>query len=155
MARKKMHIRVIKEVLRLRFSTNLSIRLISQSINRSSGGVHNLTRKAERANLGWPVPKNIDDDKLEGMLYTEPGETSKRKAVPDWTSASLSKAGQQGNRSGKNTRATIPTAITAIRNSANCTASGTEKTQARDVKPGRNTLPTTSDIHCEGKQTEN
>ena len=86
MARKRMSIRVIKEILRLRFSRNLSIRLISQSVNRSSTAVHNMVRKAEKANLCWPVPEDIDDDKLERMLYAKPGDTSKRKAVPDWAS---------------------------------------------------------------------
>ena len=75
MTRKRMHIRVIREILRLRFSLNRSIREISQSVNRSSTGVHNLVRKAEKANLGWPAPENMDDDELERILYSESDET--------------------------------------------------------------------------------
>ena len=52
---RRMNARVIKEILRLRFDRRLSIRQISQSVNASVGVVHNLTRKAEEASLGWPL----------------------------------------------------------------------------------------------------
>ena len=61
--------RVIKEVLRLK-SLNLSIREISRSVNASIGGVHKLIRKAEDAGLGWPLPEDMDDGKLERLFYS-------------------------------------------------------------------------------------
>ena len=79
-----MDTRVIKEVLRLK-SLDLSIREISRSVNGSVGGVHKLIRKAEEARLKWPLPKDIDDEALERLLYAEPVEVRGGKVVPEWS----------------------------------------------------------------------
>ena len=81
---RRMDTRVIKEVLRLK-SLDLSIREISRSVNGSVGGVHKLIRKAEEAGLKWPLPKDTDDEKLEGLLYPEPVEVRGGKVVPEWS----------------------------------------------------------------------
>lgn len=83
---RRMDTRVIKEVLRLKFSLNLSIREISRSVNASVGGIHKLIRKAEESGLGWPLPEDMSEEKLERLLYPEPVEVSGGKVVPKWSS---------------------------------------------------------------------
>ena len=84
MPRRRMNIRVIKEILRLRFARNLSIREIGQSVNKGKSNIQRLIHKAQEAGLGWPLPEDMDDEALEGLLYPETEEISDGKAVPDW-----------------------------------------------------------------------
>ena len=81
---RRMDPRVIKEVLRLK-SLGLSIREISRSVNASVGGVHKLISKAEQSGLGWPLPEDTDDEKLERLLYPEPVEVRGSRVVPQWS----------------------------------------------------------------------
>ena len=81
---RRMDPRVIKEVLRLK-SLGLSIREISRSVNASVGGVHKLISKAEQSGLGWPLPEDTDDEKLERLLYSEPVEVRGSRVVPQWS----------------------------------------------------------------------
>ena len=75
MPRRRMNARVIKEVLRLRFFLKLSIRDISRSVNKARSSIHDLVRKAEDADLGWPLPEDMDDEALERLLYAQPEES--------------------------------------------------------------------------------
>ena len=84
MPRRRMSTRTTKEILRLK-SLNLSISKISQSVNASTGGVHKLLRKAEEAGLKWPLPEDIDDQKLEEILYPKPENVREGKALADWS----------------------------------------------------------------------
>ena len=84
MPRRRMNIRVIKEILRLKFARNLSIREIGQSVNKGKSNIQRLIHKAQEAGLGWPLPEDMDDEALEGLLYPETEEISDGKAVPDW-----------------------------------------------------------------------
>lgn len=83
---RRMETRVIKEIQRLRFDRRLSTRQISDSTNASVGLVHKLIGKAEQAGLGWPLPQDVDDRKLEEMLYARPGVVLEGKTLPDWVS---------------------------------------------------------------------
>ena len=82
---RRMETRVVKEILRLKFDLGLSTRQISQSVNASVGVVHKLIGKAERAGLGWPLPKEVDDEKLEEVLYPRAEEICEGKALPEWS----------------------------------------------------------------------
>ena len=82
---RRMETRVIKEILRLRFERNLSTRQISQSARVSVGAVHKLVGKAKRAGVGWPLPEDVDDRKLEEVLYAKPEVISESKALPDFS----------------------------------------------------------------------
>ena len=81
---RRMNTRAIKEVLRLK-SLNFSLREISRSVNIAKSSVHDLVRKAEDANIGWPLPEDIDDEALERLLYPEPVEVRGGKVVPQWS----------------------------------------------------------------------
>ena len=82
---RRMETKVIKEILRLRFDRGLSTRQISDSADASVGLVHKLIGKAERAGLGWPLPRDVDDRKLEEILYAKSGMVREGKAEPDWS----------------------------------------------------------------------
>ena len=85
MPTRRMKARVIREALRLK-SMGFSVRQISRSVNRSTGAVWKIIRKAEQAGLRFPLPEDMDDDRLESLLYPESSEeVPGRKPVPDWS----------------------------------------------------------------------
>jgi len=53
--------RKIREVLRLRFAAQLSVRKISASTKISVGGIQKLLTKANNLSLSWPLPDELDD----------------------------------------------------------------------------------------------
>ena len=68
MPRRRMDTKTIREILRLR-SRNLSNMQIAQSVKKAKSSVNDIIRKAEKAGLKWPPPPEIDDQKLEEILY--------------------------------------------------------------------------------------
>ncbi len=78
--------RNIKEILRLHFVGQLSIRQISGSVPGASvGGVQKLLAKTRAAGLTWPLPDDLDDHQLSQMLYPAPeARQSVRYQVPVW-----------------------------------------------------------------------
>lgn len=69
MAAKRIAMRKIREVLRLRFSAELSIRQISAGTKISVGSIQNILKLAEQLGLSWPLPDDLDDQALALMLY--------------------------------------------------------------------------------------
>ena len=57
--------RKIKEVLRLKWSKNLSNRRIASSCGIARPTVSEYLRRAEAAGLSWPVPAELDDGRPE------------------------------------------------------------------------------------------
>ena len=77
--------RKIREVLRLRFGQGLSQRAIEQSLRLSAGAVNGYLSRARRAGLGWPLPDDLDDERLEALLYPPPPNVPmEQRPVPDW-----------------------------------------------------------------------
>jgi transposase len=84
MARKRLSMRKIKEVLRLKFELGLTHEEIAQSCNIGSTTVGEYLRRAKDTGLIWPLPEDMDDSYLEQLLYPpSPGAAIKRH-VPDW-----------------------------------------------------------------------
>lgn len=69
MAAKRITMRKIREVLRLRFSAELSIRQISAGTKISVGSIQNILKLAEQQGLSWPLPDDLDDQALALTLY--------------------------------------------------------------------------------------
>lgn len=61
--------RKIREILRLKFMLNKSNRFIAKCMNTSRNTVKDCINKASLANIGWPIPDNLDDAVLEQKLY--------------------------------------------------------------------------------------
>ncbi len=66
----------IKEVLRLKHESNLSLRQIARSLNLSVGVVSKYLQRAGAAGLAWPLPDNLSDTALKAQLTAAaaPGE---------------------------------------------------------------------------------
>ena len=76
--------RMIKEVLRLHHSCGLSHRKISQALGCSVTSAGEYLRRAKAAGLSWPLPEELDDGKLNEMLFpVVPARKGKEQAQPD------------------------------------------------------------------------
>ena len=61
--------RKVKEVLRLRFGLGLQQNQIARSCSIGQATVHRYLHKAAAAGLSWPLPEDIDDRRLEELLF--------------------------------------------------------------------------------------
>jgi transposase len=81
----RLSMRKIREVLRLRFGQGLAQRAIGQSLRLSAGAVNGYLSRARRAGLSWPLPDDLDDDRLEKLLFPPvPDVPVDERPVPDW-----------------------------------------------------------------------
>ena len=76
--------RKIRDVLRYRHSTGLSLEAIARALNLSKGVVAKYLRLAGLAGLGWPLPEDLDDVALEKRLYQQPSARVATFAEPDY-----------------------------------------------------------------------
>lgn len=77
--------RKIRDILRLRRAAGLSIRQIHASTKASVGAIQKLLARADELGLAWPLPDELDDNRLAQLFY--PGAdtgASTRFQVPDW-----------------------------------------------------------------------
>lgn len=58
----------IKDVLRLRYQAELSIRQVASSLNLSVGAVSKYLKRAELAGVSWPTPADMSDKDLESLI---------------------------------------------------------------------------------------
>ncbi len=81
----RVSMRNIREVLRLHLGQGLPQRVVAQSLRLGLGTVNGYVTRARRARLGWPLPDDLDDERLEALLFPPvPGVPSDRRPVPDW-----------------------------------------------------------------------
>jgi len=71
MARRRISMRKIKEVLRLFHECGLSKRKTAQICNISRPSVQEYIMRANAAGLSWPLPENMTDQQIEQKLYTQ------------------------------------------------------------------------------------
>ncbi len=76
--------RKIRDVLRYRHSTDLSLEAIARALNISKGVVSKYLRLASAAGLGWPLPDDLDDTALEKRLYQQPTARAPTFTEPDY-----------------------------------------------------------------------
>jgi transposase len=69
MANRRLSMRKIKEVLRLHQEIGLSERQIAKSCDISRSTVKEYLHRAQRAGLSWPLPSDLDDARLENLLF--------------------------------------------------------------------------------------
>lgn len=86
MPQERLSMRKTSEVLRLKKACNLSNRAIARSCQISHTTVGEYLKRAEAAGLSWPLPEELDEGKLERLLYPEVIQESGRtlKPIPDW-----------------------------------------------------------------------
>jgi len=77
--------RLIRDVLRLKFEAKLSQRKISRSLKISTGTVSLYLQKASAAKLSWPLPEEMNDQKLEAIMFpNNTGSLATKYATPDY-----------------------------------------------------------------------
>lgn len=69
MAKRRLSMRKIKEVLRLRLENNCSVRQIAKSCDMGHSTVADYLSRIKEAKLSWPLPPDLDDNDLEALLY--------------------------------------------------------------------------------------
>lgn len=80
--------RKIREVLRLRQGKGLSARQVAGAVRVSPATVTDIVRRASLAGVTWPLPEEMDDLKLEELLYPRPAKEPCRP-VPPWKDVHL------------------------------------------------------------------
>jgi len=77
--------RTIKAILRLKFEAKLSLRQIARSLKLSLGAVSQHVKRADAAQLSWPLPEGMDDHTLEAVLFPKPASPPQNAYVkPDY-----------------------------------------------------------------------
>src|ERR671925_517174 len=81
----RVSMRKIKEVLRLRGECGLSNRQIAQSCALARPTVTEYLCRAQAADLGWPLPAELDKGALERLLFPPRSALPvEQRPVPDW-----------------------------------------------------------------------
>lgn len=85
MARERIPMRKLREVLRLRLSVGLTARAIARSCRLSVSTVSGYLGRVAVAKLPWPLPAELDDDvALTRLLFPNEGKPVKERPEPDW-----------------------------------------------------------------------
>lgn len=85
MAQERLTVRKIREILRLKYEAGLSNRAIAGACNISNSTVGEYLRRAEAAEIGWPMG-DLSDEELYKKLFGEPAPVAETtsKPLPDW-----------------------------------------------------------------------
>ena len=68
MARTQLTMRQINEVLRLKYQSQLSVREIARSCGLPTSTVGDYLKRAEAAQLTWPLPADLTQEQLQSKL---------------------------------------------------------------------------------------
>ncbi len=86
MANKRTLMRKVRQVLRLATEAGLNQRQIARSLSLSPTTVGEYLRRAQTAELSWPLPSDLDDAQLEARLYPAVSQaTADTRPIPDWS----------------------------------------------------------------------
>ena len=77
--------RQIRDVLRLCYAAKLPQRAVARSLGLSQGAVSGYLSRARAAGITWPLPEDLDDARLEALLFPPPcGTPADQRPMPDW-----------------------------------------------------------------------
>ncbi len=81
----RISMRKLREILRMRFDHQLSIRKISRSVRVSVGTVSNYIQAFQNSTLEWPLPDNCSETVLIQTLFPEAPLPSRKGLIdPEW-----------------------------------------------------------------------
>ncbi|MCL4439561.1 MAG: hypothetical protein M1609_02890 [Firmicutes bacterium] len=80
---RRIEMREIREILCLKFESNLSNRVIARSIGYSKDLVNAVLGRIQALELTWPLSDELDDASLEAMIYP-PLQPKIARPEPDW-----------------------------------------------------------------------
>ena len=72
--------RKIKEVLRLRYELKLDKRQVARSCSIAVSTVHEYLKRAEAAQVNWPLPEGWDDTHLEAAYIHPESQSHNRRS---------------------------------------------------------------------------
>ena len=72
MATERLSMRQIREILRQKWTLELSHRAVARSLRVGLGTISSVTRRAQAAGLDWAQVQALTDEALEGRLYGRP-----------------------------------------------------------------------------------
>jgi len=85
MARQKLPMRHIQEILRLKHQNQLSLRDIARSCDLAVSTIGDYLKRAEAASLGWPLPEGMTEEELTQKLFGgAPEAPPQTQPLPDW-----------------------------------------------------------------------
>jgi transposase len=85
MPKEKLSMRKVKEVLRLKWACDKSHRHIAQSCSIAQSTVSDYLTRAKAAGLSWPLPADLDEEKLDALLFAPKGvRSSGKRPSPSW-----------------------------------------------------------------------
>ncbi|MCB8933752.1 MAG: sigma-70 family RNA polymerase sigma factor, partial [Chthonomonadaceae bacterium] len=85
MAQEKLSVRKIREVIRLKLGCGLPNRAVARSCRVSPSTVSDYVNRAKAAELGWPLPEEMDDKALFALLFPVPQrESGTSVPLPEW-----------------------------------------------------------------------
>lgn len=85
MARPRLPLLNVKEILRLKHECGLSERQIATSCKVARSTVADYLSRANEHGISWPLPQGLTDELLEEKLFsTRPPRSECSRPVPDW-----------------------------------------------------------------------
>jgi transposase len=84
MAKKRISMRQVRQVLRLKFEHGLPNRAIAKACSIGLATVAEYLGRARRAGLCWPLPDDLDDGALEARLFPAPEGTGPPRPMPSF-----------------------------------------------------------------------
>ena len=84
MAKARLSMRKIKEVLRLKFNCALSGHQIAHSCQISRSTVADYLDRFEKAGLGWPLPQDLSEEDLDKKLFPPWASEPAAEPLPDF-----------------------------------------------------------------------
>jgi len=82
-AAERLSMRTIKEVLRLKWEKKLSNKQVAKSCNIARSTVREYLERSQRAGLTWPLAPDLDDGRLEALLFSsQPTESPEKRGLP-------------------------------------------------------------------------
>jgi len=84
MAKRKLTMRKIKEILRLKWELGLTDRQVGRSLKIAHSTVREYVKRAERAGLSWPLPAEMGETELRSKLFPKKDQANIKRPQPDW-----------------------------------------------------------------------
>jgi transposase len=83
MTAERLSMRTIREVLRLKWEKKLSNKQIATSCNIARSTIRDYLGRARNAGLRWPLAPDLDDGRLEALLFSSaPEESPGKRGMP-------------------------------------------------------------------------